>query len=40
MKDNFPIDEFFPPDRCEFLEDAEDDPSVEGDSGDNHCGCR
>lgn len=35
---DFPVDEFFPPERCEFLEDGEDDPSVESDR-DNDCGC-
>ena len=33
------IDEFFPPERCEFLEDGEDDPSVESES-DRNCGYR
>lgn len=28
----FPMDEFYPPERCEFLEDGKKDPSVE-------CGC-
>ena len=37
---DFPVDEFFPPERCEFLEDGEDDPSVESGSDDKHCGCR
>ena len=36
---DFPVDEFFPPERCEFLEDGEEDPSVESDSDDKHCGC-
>ena len=33
-------DEFFPPERCAFLEDGEDDPSVEAEGDDKHCGCR
>lgn len=39
---DFPVDEFFPPEHCEFLEDGQDDPSVEAesDSNDKHCGCR
>lgn len=36
---DFPVDEFFPPERCEFLEDGEDDPSVEG-ANDKNCGCK
>ena len=36
---DFPVDEFFPPERCEFLEDGEDDPSVES-ANDRNCGCK
>lgn len=36
---DFPVDEFFPPERCEFLEDGDDDPSVEAES-DSDCGCK
>lgn len=36
---DFPVDEFFPPERCEFLEDGDDDPSVEAES-DCDCGCK
>lgn len=36
---DFPVDEFFPPERCEFLEDGDDDPSVESES-DCDCGCK
>ena len=35
---DFPVDEFFPPERCEFQGDGQDDPSV-GDSNDQDCGC-
>ncbi len=31
---NLAVDEFFPPERCEFLECGEDDPSVP-----DNCGC-
>lgn len=31
----FPMDEFYPPERCEFLEDGQKDPSVK-----SHCGCK
>lgn len=33
---DFPVDEFFPPERCEFLECGQDDPSVPNDK----CGCK
>ena len=34
---DFPIDEFYPPERCKFLKDGEDDPSV----GNKHkCHCK
>lgn len=33
------IDEFFPPERCAFLEDGEDDPSVES-ANESNCGCK
>lgn len=33
----FPLDEFFPPEKCEFLENGQEDPSVSDD--DNDCGC-
>lgn len=32
---DFPVDEFFPPERCEFLENGQQDPSVP----ENNCGC-
>ena len=35
---DFPIDEFFPPERGEFLEKGQDDPSMPHD--DNGCGCK
>lgn len=34
---DFPVDEFFPPERCEFLENNEDDPSVN--DSNTGCGC-
>ncbi len=33
----FPVDEFFPPERCEFLDEGQQDPSVP--SSDCDCGC-
>ncbi len=33
---DFPVDEFFPPEKCEFLECGQDDPSV---PKENNCGC-
>ncbi|MCI5605645.1 MAG: hypothetical protein MR413_08410 [Clostridia bacterium] len=35
---DFPVDEFFPPERGEFLENGQDDPSEPRDDGG--CGCR
>ena len=35
---DFPVDEFFPPERGEFLECDQDDISEP--EGDNDCGCR
>ena len=38
---DFPVDEFFPPERCEFLESGQDDPSVPLPPQNNcDCGCR
>ena len=34
---DFPVDEFFPPEKCAFLEPGEDDPSEP--PRDNTCGC-
>lgn len=36
---DFPVDEFFPPERCEFLSDGDEDPSVSGGSQNCDCGC-
>ena len=40
---HFPVDEFFPPERCEFLENGQVDPSVpqrpNNDDDDCDCGC-
>lgn len=35
---DFPVDEFFPPERGEFLEKGQDDPSMPRDDDDD-CGC-
>ena len=35
---DFPVDEFFPPERGEFLEKGQDDPSMPHD--DDDCDCR
>ena len=40
---DFPVDEFFPPERCEFLEKGQDDPSMPHDDDcnrryDHDCG--
>lgn len=35
---DFPVDEFFPPERGEFLEKGQDDPSVPRDDDDD-CDC-
>ena len=42
---NLAVDEFFPPERCEFLDCGQDDPSVPKDDDcdcdcDCNCGCR
>ena len=34
----FPVDEFFPPERAEFLENGQEDPSVQSNTN-NRCGC-
>lgn len=34
---DFPVDEFFPPEKCAFLEPGEDDPS---EPANGECGCR
>ena len=37
---DFPVDEFFPPERCEFLENGQVDPSVpQTPDNDDNCGC-
>lgn len=37
---DFPVDEFFPPERCEFLDKGQDDPSVPcDDERDCDCDC-
>lgn len=35
---DFPVDEFFPPERCEFLDSGQDDISEPEDDSD--CDCR
>jgi len=35
----FPVDEFFPPERCEFLDGGQVDPSVPHDDCCD-CGCK
>ena len=38
---DFPVDEFFPPERGEFLEKGQDDPSMPRDDDDDcDCDCR